>query len=232
MKTATEKKINLGCGPKGHDDWINVDWGILAILHRFRALESLLLKLRLFPDGFNIDWPNNLKVHNCKKNVPFRSGTVDYVYSSHFLEHLKKFETEKVVSECYRVLKPGGVLRISVPDLELLATKYVQKDKSYFSDLEDVIAPKNGESATLMGDILTSNFYPQHFKIKTTGLRTVMKLFERPHSWMFDYESLKDLLSRNGFKNIEKKAYKNGRVPNIDFLDGFPEMSLYIEAEK
>lgn len=227
-----EKKINLGCGPKGHDDWINVDWGILAIMHRFRPFEKVLLKLNLFPEGFNVNWPKNLKLHNCKKGLPYQNDSIDYIYSSHFLEHLKKFQAEKIIVECQRVLKPGGVLRISVPDLELLATKYVQKDAAYFDNIEEIITSKNGNSATLLGDVLVSNFYPQHFKNKPTFSARVMNIFARPHLWMFDYESLQELLSKHGFRNIEKKTFQDGRVPNIDFLDGFPEMSLFVEAEK
>jgi len=54
----------------------------------------------------------------------FRDDTVDLLYASHCLEHISYLHTREVLVEWYRVLKPGGVLRISVPDLDRLIEIY------------------------------------------------------------------------------------------------------------
>jgi hypothetical protein len=90
---------------------------------------------------------------------------------------------------------------------------------------------KNG-NVVLLADVLMSNFYPKFYEQKFTGISKVMTFFMRPHLWMYDYESLKNLLQKLGFKTVVRRNFREGRVPDLDYLDVFPEMSLYIEAEK
>jgi predicted SAM-dependent methyltransferase len=92
------KLLNLGCGTRFHKDWINVD------------IQS-----------------NNEHViaHDLKKGIPFGDNEFDMVYHSHVLEHIPKNEAQNFLKECVRVLKPGGILRIVIPDLEQITRKYI-----------------------------------------------------------------------------------------------------------
>ena len=56
----------------------------------------------------------------------YKDESVDEVYASHVLEHFGAGETEKVLSEWFRVLKPGGVIRVGVPDFKIIAKAYVE----------------------------------------------------------------------------------------------------------
>ncbi len=56
--------------------------------------------------------------HDFRYGIPLPDDSADYLYSSHFLEHLDKRMGHYLLVECYRVLKPGGALRIAAPDLE------------------------------------------------------------------------------------------------------------------
>ncbi len=230
------KKINLGCGPVGKEDWINIDWGILAILHKYSLIEKILLKFNLFPKGYNVQWPKNLKLHNCRRKLPFTSNSIDYIYASHLLEHFKKFEAERIINDCFRILRKGGLMRVVVPDLESLVKKYLEKDVDYFKKLNDLMnfnKKKEGNADTfLLADILMDTFYPHFYKTKPAGIKKLMTFFIRPHCWMYDCESLKHLLKNAGFKNVQRRSFGEGRVPDLDILDVFPEMSLYVEAEK
>lgn len=51
-------------------------------------------------------------------SLPFSNNSVDEIYSSHLLEHISHLQTEKVLAEWFRVLKPDGTLQLIVPDLE------------------------------------------------------------------------------------------------------------------
>ena len=64
--------------------------------------------------------------------MPFKNNTFNYLYSEHTLEHLEITKVKFFLKECWRILKPGGIFRVTVPDLELLATKYVEKDTDLF----------------------------------------------------------------------------------------------------
>jgi len=225
------RKINLGCGPVGKDDWINIDWGILAFLHASPLFLKLLMALRLLPPEYSVKWPGNLLLRDCRRKLPFGDSSVDYIYTSHFLEHLKRFETEKVLKECRRVLKDGGILRVIVPDLELILKRYTDRDRQFFIDSfhrDD----RNVVLNLSLGDLLSGIFYPEANKIQQTRLKKIASFFIRPHLWMYDSDSLTQLLKSCGFKAVEKNKFREGSVPDLDTLDVFPEISIYLEAKK
>ncbi|MDB6064819.1 MAG: Methyltransferase type 11 [Pedosphaera sp.] len=93
------KYLNLGCGRRFHQDWVNVDF------------ES-----------------SNQSVRACNllEGIPFKEGEFDAVYHSHVLEHFSKPDGKTFLCECYRVLKTGGVLRVAVPDLEQIVRHYLK----------------------------------------------------------------------------------------------------------
>lgn len=81
------------------------------------------------PEWINIDWyphSTSVKKANLLNPLPFPDNHFDIVYSSHFIEHIPKSRIEKFMNECHRVLKPGGTIRIVVPDFENIAREYVK----------------------------------------------------------------------------------------------------------
>ncbi len=91
--------LNLGCGNEFREGWINVD---------FKTTDDGVL------------------AHDLNEPLPFESDSFDVVYHSHVLEHFPKQRAASFVDECYRVLRPGGVIRVAVPDLEGIARLYLQ----------------------------------------------------------------------------------------------------------
>jgi len=89
--------IHLGCGRVDHPAFINVDVAPFVHIHHIHAVEQLPM---------------------------FRDGTADLIYVCHCLEHVSFLETEKVLREWKRVLKSGGILRISVPDFDRILAIY------------------------------------------------------------------------------------------------------------
>jgi ubiquinone/menaquinone biosynthesis C-methylase UbiE len=94
------KYVNLGCGSRFHKEWTNVDM------------------VSAGPEVIQ---------HNIIGGLPFRDATVDVIYHSHVLEHLPKSKAPGFIQECYRVLKPGGIIRVVVPDLEQIAREYIRQ---------------------------------------------------------------------------------------------------------
>lgn len=93
------KYLNLGCGSRFHPDWTNIDITSSSPL---------------------------VQEHNLRHGIPFPDDTFDVVYHSHLLEHLQKHKALIFSRECYRVLKPGGIIRVVVPDLERIVRTYLQ----------------------------------------------------------------------------------------------------------
>lgn len=79
--------------------------------------------------------------------LPFANNTFDLVYSSHVLEHFEKVNTQDVINEWVRILKPGGIIRLSVPSFENIIKIYEASE-----DIENVI-----------GLLVGGQTYPQNF---------------------------------------------------------------------
>lgn len=90
-------------------------------------------------EWINLDFARREGVQECNilKGLPFEDSSIDAVFSSCMLEHFTVGQAKAHIEECYRVLKPGGVVRIVVPDLENVCKEYlrildlVKRDKSY-----------------------------------------------------------------------------------------------------
>ena len=81
------------------------------------------------PEWTNLDFVSTgecVIAHNLLSGIPFEAATFDLVYHSHVLEHFSKEDGDKFISECFRVLKQGGTLRIAIPDLEQIARNYLK----------------------------------------------------------------------------------------------------------
>ncbi len=91
--------LNVGCGNRFHHDWVNLD--IVA-------------------------GDPSVVVHSAAEPLPFAEGAFAAVYHSHLLEHLPRERALPFLQECYRVLCPGGIIRVAVPDLERLAAVYLE----------------------------------------------------------------------------------------------------------
>jgi SAM-dependent methyltransferase len=91
---------------------------------------------------YDLRWENldlasndpNVMIHDVTRGIPFAADEFDAVYHSHILEHLKPELGEQLIAECYRVMKPNGILRIVVPDLERIAELYLQTHARAWQD--------------------------------------------------------------------------------------------------
>ena len=90
--------LNLGCGSRYHPTWTNIDF---------------------------VSSGAGVIVHNLTMGIPFPKASCDVVYHSHLLEHFSKNTSVSFLRECHRVLVPGGIIRIAVPDLESIAKTYL-----------------------------------------------------------------------------------------------------------
>jgi predicted SAM-dependent methyltransferase len=86
-----------------------------------------------YPGFINVDGQPYPNVHIIKDNISnmyqFSSNSVDMVYMCHILEHFKKHELALVMKEMHRILKLGGILRLSVPDFDKLLAVYEASGK-------------------------------------------------------------------------------------------------------
>lgn len=139
----------------------------------------------------------------------FENGSADLVYACHILEHFKRTEVKKVLQEWFRVLKPGGILRLSVPGFEEIIAIY-QK----YGDLKLVLGPLVG------GQTYLYNFHYMAFDFKFLSelLREAGFKEVRRYDWRkTEHAGIDD--------------YSQAYIPHMDKEHGLP-VSLNVEAVK
>ena len=209
-------KINIGCGTSPTKGWLNYDNSNAIKLANspFRYRIAKTLGLLSSAQIENIEWNrlNSIEFADASKSIPLADASVDCIYTSHMVEHLSKSEVKSFLKEAKRVLKPGMVLRIAVPDLKIAVNQYLKsKNADVFMRTLRVEAPP------------------------ITTIRQKILLFiigYRHHQWMYDGESLSKLLIEMGFKNVEVCKDGYTKIENPDGLDLYEqaEQSVYVEG--
>jgi len=136
------------------------------------------------------------------KGLPFGDKSIDHINCSHLIEHLAVSEGIDFLKECYRSLKPGGVVRICVPDTRKLVDAYVQGDMDRFNPDQ----PDEYKQAFSQSD--------KFWRILTAG-----------HKTCYDTISITHSLELASFNTVNLVDFDEG-------VDYHPEVSLSIEGRK
>jgi len=175
--------VNLGCGPRILDGWINLDVN--------RA------------DGIDVVW-------NLEFGMPFPDQSCSALFGEHMIEHISKENAARLLHECLRVLEPGGILRISTPDVGLYL-------KSYAGDRKFLSHPAFDRPAETAMD----------------RINTMMRE-NGGHLWVYDAESLIALVRSVGFAWVREQEFNRSNHPRMKGIDCGERAfeSLYVEAGK
>lgn len=153
--------LQLGSGPDRHPGWLNVDLN--------------------FPAELCLD---------LTRPLPLPEGSIDAVYSQHFIEHVTREHGAALVRECARVLRPGAWLRISTPDL------------AYFVQQWQIQAQE-----------------PQSYdRAATDELNDIIRLHE--HQYVYDYGALRELFVQAGLVDIQRARPQESASPHLRNLEG------------
>jgi SAM-dependent methyltransferase len=216
----TIKLLNLGCGYKtsAHPEVINLDWSIAL---RFKKNPLLRPFAPLFFRGER--WkryralPENILVHDLSRGLPFPANSAQAVYHSHLLEHLDQAAAQIFLREIKRVLQPGGVVRIAVPDFEKLA-------RAYLAHLE---CCEHDDDARARHDAYIAAMIEQCVRREAAGTRKQSPLRRwlenlvlgdarqrgEIHQWMYDRINLGELLLRAGFREPRVQSFDASAIP-------------------
>lgn len=190
-------KLHLGCGDDIRSGWVNIDL-------RTGGQRATPLP----PDATFINYDLRL-------GLPLNHERSAFIYSSHFFEHLAYAEGLRLLRDCYRVLRPGGVFRIALPDLCALFAAYLRGDSAYFDLLDAfVVAVLPGlhtEERTLI-DYVNAGIYQQG-----------------EHKYIYDPAKLTTILQRLGYREVARSDYREGIDPPSPLRRRY---SFYMEAVK
>jgi SAM-dependent methyltransferase len=202
-------RVNLGCGPDAPAGWTNVDGSLNAWFSHHPHLRKALVTVGLIGKGMGAKWKVKPLVHDLTKPLPFETGSISAIYGSHMLEHLFYADAQRLLSECNRVLRPGGVVRMVVPDLRSFA--------------KDYLARSNGNHDSTGGAALPADLFNERLGYRTPTPPAGSFLFKfyavwkdfHSHKWMYDSESLAQCLSRTGFVDVQERQFLDSEIPGI-----------------
>jgi len=203
---------------------VNVDGSWNALLSKLpRSLESPLRGVlgRIAGETLSVAWPRNVLVRDVRKALPFASESATVIYASHLIEHLTRDDGRRLVAECYRVLVPGGILRLVTPDLEQLA-------RTYLSEKHD----SGGAADRFMRD---SGIFPSDNQ--PLPVRWYRRWFRYDsHKWLYDAASLGSTIKECHFSTWQRRGYLESsidldRLREVEMIERF-EGAVCIEACK
>jgi hypothetical protein len=207
--------VQYGCGKCAPLSWVNFDISPTLKLEKLPLIGSFFIRK---------EWgayPKNVRVGNIIKGLPsISANSVQNVYCSHVLEHINLADMRIALEKTYTMLKPGGVFRMVVPDLELMIKEYIEdKARGEKTACHHLIVK------TLMG----IEQKPKGFLNKVTS-----SLGNSKHLWNYDYDSLAFELEKVGFSKIRRASFND--AVDVVFKDvediGRWASSLGIEAVK
>lgn len=121
-------KLHLGCFDQPAPGWINTDITPHIFASRIPGLPFFLYKAGWLTheryQQHRTKVFRNIWYLDATTKFPFGNATFSHVFCSHFLEHLYPEGAEFCIKEVFRVLKPGGIFRIAVPDLDRIVATY------------------------------------------------------------------------------------------------------------
>jgi predicted SAM-dependent methyltransferase len=211
-------RINVGCSISPTAGWLNFDNSFSIKLSSYPALARILYQAKLIkpPQMELIKFFQENKViwADAAKRIPLQNNSVETLYSSHMIEHLDRIEAKLFLEEANRVLVPGGIIRLAVPDIEKLVKKYLEDgDADVFIESTVMCIPKPRGMAERIQTFLVG---PRH------------------HQWMYDTRSLCKLLTETGFTNPTGLNAGQTRIANHHPLNLYERESesIYVEATK
>lgn len=198
-------KVNLGCGPIQPRGWINVDGSNRAWLAaKLPWWDRLLTRLGAIPPT---EFGPQVTVHNLYKPLPFRANSIACIYAGELWEHFEYPDAVRLTGECFRVLVPGGILRVRVPDGPEFWREYL--------DLYDreISKPTGQRSARILRDHVTLYFR------EICTRRKILGSMGHTHKWQFDEVQLVELFEATGFVSVARMPYQQSRIPDIESVE-------------
>jgi predicted SAM-dependent methyltransferase len=175
--------VHLGCGDHRLDGWVNVD---------------------LLPSGATD------VLANFEGSLPFRSDSLHFLHSEDLLEHLSREGGIGFLTECFRVLRPGGTMRLLTPDLRRLVKKVYEQREALHLAWCDRELQASGPCEAL------------NMHLRMNG----------EHRFVYDQEHLVKTLSRIGF-SVRGVRFNESRHPELRYLDlRHFGLNVFVEAVK
>lgn len=204
------KYVQYGCGWSAPSGWENYDASPTLRFERIPCIGRLYTKNAT-------RFPANVKYGDIVKGLPIESETCSGIYASHVLEHLALKDLRIALKNTYNLLEPGGVFRLVVPDLQILAAEYLA-------------SPALNASYDFMLDL------GMGVEERPRGFVSLLKSFlgNSAHLWMWDFKAMVSELENAGYSGIRRCAFNDAADPEFIKVEDAARFhnALAIESKK
>jgi SAM-dependent methyltransferase len=189
-------KVNIGCGQTPLEGWVNID--------AFPISPSV------------IAW-------DCRRSIPLPDGSVAFIFAEHFFEHIERpKQTDRFLSECLRVLEPGGIFRLVVPDAGLYLHKYCEPGWDGLAETRP-LRKENG--------VYVDYWLEATYATKMEVINAVFRQFGQ-HRYAYDAETLIHTVSTAGFEQVAQQQFGVSKAETCPDTEERRSESLYVEGVK
>lgn len=183
LATHEVRKLQLGTGANPLPGWLNTD---------------------LLPDTYP-QHRDTIIALDATRRFPFADMTFDYILSEHQIEHIDEPAAHVMTQECFRVLRPGGRIRVATPDLEAIVGL-----------LHDPLS----DDARHYVDWVMERFRPDT-RLGNRRCHVINHMFkDHQHQFIYDFETLSALLTDAGFAEIRRSAPGESDDPELRGVEG------------
>ncbi|CAN5782583.1 hypothetical protein BH10CHL1_BH10CHL1_38090 [soil metagenome] len=197
MTLQHEKYLNVqyGCGLSAPANWLNFDASPTLLIQRIPVIGSILTRNGPL-------FPSTVQFGDIVRGLPIKEQSCSAIYCSHILEHLSLADCRIALKNTYNYLKPGGLFRFVLPDLEQLANTYLQ------STADDAAIQFVGMSGFGMSD-------------RSKGISGLLRVWlgNSHHRWMWDYKSITKVLAEVGFVQIRRAQLGDSKLEIFENIE-------------
>jgi len=190
IKQNQDDCLNIGCGDVCPEGWDNIDASLSLRISKIPLIGQAVLALI----GKH-QWSNLIRYGDIVQGLPKKHSYCQLIFACHILEHLSIQDFHHAMRNVYSYLKPGGVFRIIVPDLE----QYISTYMTYRAD--------SRLSDKASHEFMINSWLGHRGSRSSFVLRLTEGFSNYRHQWMWDEPSLKAAFAQHGFINIRRCYY-------------------------
>lgn len=190
LRGRRDLKVHLGCGEDVRPGWVNIDVGAGGA-----------------PEGAVVIR------HDLRRGLPLEDGSCELIYSSHFFEHLDYRAGGRLMRDCHRSLRPGGLLRCAMPDFRGMFEAYLKRDAGYLDlvDIRETLPYLEPGTETIVDHV--------NYGVYQLG----------EHKTIYDEEKLTLLLRQIGFRSVSDSPFRSDIDPDTPIRRRY---TFYVDATR
>ena len=203
LRSAGVAGLNFGCGDVFVPGWINADLNPQRDARGARSQRGRLVVLE------QADAELLYLEQDALERFPFEDGAFEWVFCEHFIEHIPAAEAIRWLREMRRLLRPGGILRVSTPDLARYVRGYLDPGDDFFAEHRRRLERRHRETGG-----------PDRLPDRPAWMvNQIFRLWG--HQWVYDLAELTHAGLRAGFRSeaIECRSFRDGAEPALAALD-------------